>query len=143
MLSKKEFLVVYRGPPTTSSSSVWVKKGQDDEISPSLYVREGERLLNGLGPRYMDWWMRRPFPVDADLLPQVVDGYKTPSRRCPPNTRAKLSDEELTYLRNIAQALPFHFVLGNFLPYTTFISLPHFCVLCYIKLSLFGIYIFA
>lgn len=113
VLSKKEFLVVYRGPPTTSSSSVWVKKGQDDEISSSLYEREGERLLNGLGPRYMDWWMRRPFPVDADLLPQVVDGYKTPSRRCPPNTRAKLSDEELTYLRNIAQALPFHFVLGR------------------------------
>ncbi|KAL0728010.1 hypothetical protein Bca4012_024103 [Brassica carinata] len=109
VLSKKEFLVVYRGP---TSSSVWVKKGQD-EISSSLYEREGERLLNGLGPRYMDWWMRRPFPVDADLLPEVVDGYKTPSRRCPPNTRAKLSDEELTYLRNIAQALPFHFVLGR------------------------------
>ncbi|KAF8053769.1 hypothetical protein N665_1375s0007 [Sinapis alba] len=110
VLSKKEFLVVYRGP-TERTSSVLVK-GQD-EISSSLYEREGERLLNGLGPRYMDWWMRRPFPVDVDLLPQVVDGYKTPSRRCPPNTRAKLSDEELTYLRNIAQALPFHFVLGR------------------------------
>lgn len=111
VLSKKEFLVVYRGPPT-SDSSVCVKEG-GDEISSSLYVREGERLLNGLGPRYMDWWMRRPFPVDADLLPEVVDGYRTPSRRCPPNTRAKLSDEELTYLRNVAQALPFHFVLGR------------------------------
>ncbi|VVB11091.1 unnamed protein product [Arabis nemorensis] len=48
----------------------------------------------GLGPRYMDWWMRR-------------------SRRCPPNTRAKLSDEELTYLRNIAQALPYHVFLAS------------------------------
>ncbi|KAJ0232604.1 Chloroplastic group IIA intron splicing facilitator CRS1 [Hirschfeldia incana] len=115
VLSKKEFLVVYRGPPTSDSSertSSVLVKGRD-EIGSSLYVREGERLLNGLGPRYMDWWMRRPFPVDADLLPQVVDGYRTPSRRCPPNTRAKLSDEELTYLRNIAQALPFHFVLGR------------------------------
>lgn len=114
MLSKKEFLVVYRGPSSYSSEktiSVWVQ-GQD-EISSSLYEREADRLLNGLGPRYMDWWMRRPFPVDADLLPEVVPGYRTPSRRCPPNTRAKLSDEELTYLRNIAQALPFHFVLGN------------------------------
>ncbi|XP_009126099.1 chloroplastic group IIA intron splicing facilitator CRS1, chloroplastic [Brassica rapa] len=110
VLSKKEFLVVYRGP--LSDSSVCVKEG-GDEISSSLYVREGERLLNGLGPRYVDWWMRRPFPVDADLLPQVVDGYRTPSRRCPPNTRAKLSDQELTYLRNVAQALPFHFVLGR------------------------------
>lgn len=118
MLSKKEFLVVYRGPPTIDSS-VCVKEGED-EISSSLYVREGERLLNGLGPRYMDWWMRRPFPVDADLLPEVVDGYRTPSRRCPPNTRAKLSDEELTYLRNVAQALPFHFVLGKF-AFTVFI----------------------
>ncbi|CAF2136185.1 unnamed protein product [Brassica napus] len=110
VLSKKEFLVVYRGP--LSDSSVCVKEGGDD-ISSSLYEREGERLLNGLGPRYVDWWMRRPFPVDADLLPEVVDGYRTPSRRCPPNTRAKLSDKELTYLRNIAQALPFHFVLGR------------------------------
>ncbi|CAH2072627.1 unnamed protein product [Thlaspi arvense] len=114
VLSKKEFIVVYRGPPRKSSeqtNSVWVK-GQD-AISSSLYEREADRLLNGLGPRYMDWWQRRPFPVDADLLPEVVDGYRTPSRRCPPNTRAKLSDEELTYLRNIAQALPFHFVLGR------------------------------
>ncbi|XP_010420298.1 PREDICTED: chloroplastic group IIA intron splicing facilitator CRS1, chloroplastic-like [Camelina sativa] len=110
VLSKKEFLVVYRGGP--SSSSEKTDSGRD-EISSSLYEREADRLLDGLGPRYMDWWMRRPFPVDADLLPEVVNGYTTPSRRCPPNTRAKLSDEELTYLRNIAQALPFHFVLGR------------------------------
>ncbi|KAL1205828.1 Chloroplastic group IIA intron splicing facilitator CRS1 [Cardamine amara subsp. amara] len=110
VLSKKEFLVVYRGGPSYSAEET--NSGQD-EISSSLYEREADRLLDGLGPRYMDWWMRRPFPVDADLLPQVVNGYRTPSRRCPPNTRAKLSDEELTYLRNIAQALPFHFVLGR------------------------------
>ncbi|XP_006287146.2 chloroplastic group IIA intron splicing facilitator CRS1, chloroplastic [Capsella rubella] len=110
VLSKKEFVVVYRGGPSNSTEKT--ESGQD-EISSSLYEREADRLLDGLGPRYMDWWMRRPFPVDADLLPEVVNGYRTPSRRCPPNTRAKLSDEELTYLRNIAQALPFHFVLGR------------------------------
>ncbi|CAA7018176.1 unnamed protein product [Microthlaspi erraticum] len=107
VLSKKEFLVVYRGPPSYSSEKT------NSEISLSLYEREADRLLNGLGPRYVDWWMRRPFPVDADLLPEVVPGYITPSRRCPPNTRANLSDGELTYLRNLAQALPFHFVLGR------------------------------
>ncbi|KAG7555446.1 YhbY-like superfamily [Arabidopsis suecica] len=111
VLSKKEFLVVYRGGPSYSSEET--RSGQDEISSSSLYEREADRLLDGLGPRYMDWWMRRPFPVDADLLPEVVNGYRTPSRRCPPNTRAKLSDEELTYLRNIAQALPFHFVLGR------------------------------
>ncbi|CAL9230490.1 unnamed protein product [Arabidopsis halleri] len=111
VLSKKEFLVVYRGGPSYSSEET--RSGHDEISSSSLYEREADRLLDGLGPRYMDWWMRRPFPVDADLLPEVVNGYRTPSRRCPPNTRAKLSDEELTYLRNIAQALPFHFVLGR------------------------------
>lgn len=132
MLSKKEFLVVYRGPSSYSSEKT--NSGQD-EISSSLYEREADRLLDGLGPRYMDWWMRRPFPVDADLLPQVVNGYRTPSRRCPPNTRAKLSDEELTYLRNIAQALPFHFVLGN-LPSLLFSCLPHFVCVCDMSSSL-------
>jgi hypothetical protein len=122
VLSKKEFLVVYRGGPSYSS------EGQD-EISSSLYEREADRLLDGLGPRYMDWWMRRPFPVDADLLPEVVNGYMTPSRRCPPNTRAKLTDEELTYLRNIAQPLPFHFVLGNFLHYFRCLSHSVLCVI--------------
>ncbi|XP_035550602.1 chloroplastic group IIA intron splicing facilitator CRS1, chloroplastic isoform X2 [Juglans regia] len=82
-------------------------------VSGSLYVRETERLLDGLGPRYLDWWMDKPLPVDADLLPEVVPGYRPPFRLCPPRARAKLTNDELTYLRKLAHPLPTHFVLGK------------------------------
>ncbi|XAR51525.1 hypothetical protein NMG60_11006173 [Bertholletia excelsa] len=82
-------------------------------VNGSLYEREADRLLDGLGPRYIDWWRPKPLPVDADLLPEVVPGYKPPFRRCPPHARAKLKDDELTYLRKLARPLPFHFVLGR------------------------------
>ncbi|KAL0343361.1 UNVERIFIED_CONTAM: Chloroplastic group IIA intron splicing facilitator CRS1, chloroplastic [Sesamum angustifolium] len=80
---------------------------------PSLYEREADRLLDGLGPRFVDWWMQKPLPVDADLLPELVPGFKTPFRICPPFTRSKLTDAELTYLRKLARPLPTHFVLGR------------------------------
>ncbi|XP_011099540.1 chloroplastic group IIA intron splicing facilitator CRS1, chloroplastic isoform X1 [Sesamum indicum] len=80
---------------------------------PSLYEREADRLLDGLGPRFVDWWMQKPLPVDADLLPELVPGFKTPFRLCPPFTRSKLTDAELTYLRKLARPLPTHFVLGR------------------------------
>ncbi|KAL0378058.1 UNVERIFIED_CONTAM: Chloroplastic group IIA intron splicing facilitator CRS1, chloroplastic [Sesamum radiatum] len=80
---------------------------------PSLYEREADRLLDGLGPRFVDWWMQKPLPVDADLLPELVPGFKTPFRLCPPFTRSKLTDAELTYLRKLARHLPTHFVLGR------------------------------
>lgn len=78
----------------------------------SLYEREADRLLDGLGPRFVDWWMHKPLPVDGDLLPGLVPGYKTPFRLSPPFTRSKLTDAELTYLRKLARPLPTHFVLG-------------------------------
>lgn len=81
----------------------------------SLYEREADRLLDGLGPRFVDWWMQKPLPVDADLLPETIPGFKTPFRLCPPFTKAKLTDSELTYLRKLAHPLPTHFVLGMFL----------------------------
>lgn len=52
-------------------------------------------------------------PVDADLLPEVVPGFKTPFRQCPPGVRLALADEELTYLRKLARPLPTHFALGR------------------------------
>ncbi|KAG5227178.1 chloroplastic group IIA intron splicing facilitator CRS [Salix suchowensis] len=80
-------------------------------INGSLFERETDRLLDGLGPRFADWWMRKPLPVDADLLPEVVKGFRSPTRLCPPRMRSKLKDDELTYLRKLAQSLPTHFVL--------------------------------
>lgn len=84
-------------------------------VSGSLYERECDRLLDGLGPRFIDWWMHKPLPVDADLLPEVVPGFELPSRLCPPHARARLTDNELTYFRNISHPLPTHFVLGTLL----------------------------
>ncbi|KAJ6684348.1 CHLOROPLASTIC GROUP IIA INTRON SPLICING FACILITATOR CRS1 CHLOROPLASTIC [Salix viminalis] len=57
--------------------------------------------------------MRKPLPVDADLLPEAVKGFRSPTRLCPPRMRSKLKDDELTYLRKLAQSLPTHFVLGR------------------------------
>ncbi|XP_058728773.1 chloroplastic group IIA intron splicing facilitator CRS1, chloroplastic-like isoform X2 [Vicia villosa] len=79
----------------------------------SLYERECDRLLDGLGPRFIDWWMNTPLPVDADLLPEVVPGFKPPFRLCPPHARVKLTDGELTYFRRVSHPLPTHFVLGR------------------------------
>lgn len=79
----------------------------------SLYERECDRLLDGLGPRFIDWWMHKPLPVDADLLPEVVPGFEPPLRICPPHASAKLTDGELTYFRRISHPLPTHFVLGR------------------------------
>uniref|UniRef100_A0A2N9IVR1 CRM domain-containing protein n=1 Tax=Fagus sylvatica TaxID=28930 RepID=A0A2N9IVR1_FAGSY len=98
-------------------------------VSGSLYEREMDRLLDGLGPRFIDWWMHKPLPVDADLLPEVVSGFRPPFRLCPPHTRAKLTDDELTYLRKLAKTLPTHFVLGITLPTVISGVHEHVCVI--------------
>ncbi|CAN4083190.1 unnamed protein product [Withania somnifera] len=82
-------------------------------MNESLYEREANRLLDDLGPRYVDWWWPKPLPVDADLLPEVVPGFKPPFRLCPPRSRSKLTDDELTHFRKLARSLPTHFVLGR------------------------------
>ncbi|XP_072990605.1 chloroplastic group IIA intron splicing facilitator CRS1, chloroplastic isoform X1 [Typha latifolia] len=82
-------------------------------VTGTLYEREVNRLLDELGPRFIDWWWRTPLPVDADLLPEVVSDFKTPFRQCPPGVRLKLTDDELTYLRMLAHPLPTHFALGK------------------------------
>ncbi|XP_065848337.1 chloroplastic group IIA intron splicing facilitator CRS1, chloroplastic isoform X2 [Euphorbia lathyris] len=134
---RKDSLVIYRGSnyhltkscyPRSGNYPTLVKDGEleftstiictsDDATTPningSLFERETDRLLNGLGPRFVDWWMGKPLPVDADLLPEVIPGFMPPSRLCPSYSRPKLKDEELTYLRKVAYALPTHFVLGR------------------------------
>lgn len=119
--TNKDTLVVYRGCNYKLKLETSLEKPEIDTsnieaeaIKRSLYEREADRLLEGLGPRFIDWWMDKPLPVDADLLPEVVPDFKPPFRLCPPHhAKAKLNDYELTHFRNLARPLPTHFVLGR------------------------------
>ncbi|KAK3440453.1 hypothetical protein EUGRSUZ_B00725 [Eucalyptus grandis] len=70
-------------------------------------------LLDGLGPRFEEWWGTGVLPVDADLLPQKIPGYKTPFRLLPTGMRSRLTNAEMTNLRKLAKSLPCHFALGR------------------------------
>ncbi|MQM15278.1 hypothetical protein Taro_048221 [Colocasia esculenta] len=74
---------------------------------------EADELLEGLGPRFTDWWSCHPLPVDADLLPAVVPGYRKPFRLLPFGLKPKLTDQEMTILRRLGRPLPCHFALGR------------------------------
>ncbi|EYU29891.1 hypothetical protein ABFS82_10G090500 [Erythranthe guttata] len=76
-------------------------------------LSEMNLLLDELGPRFIDWSGRDPLPVDADLLPPVVPGYKTPYRLLPHGIRQPLRDKQMTYIRRTARTMPPHFVLGR------------------------------
>ncbi|KAK8569450.1 hypothetical protein V6N13_046503 [Hibiscus sabdariffa] len=85
------------------------------ERSESMTEEEAEynSLLDGLGPRFVEWWGTGVLPVDADLLPQKIPGYKTPFRLLPAGMRPRLTNAEMTNLRKIAKSLPCHFALGR------------------------------
>lgn len=74
---------------------------------------EADRLLDGLGPRFTDWWGYNPLPVDADLLSGIVPGYRKPFRLLPYGIKPKLTDREMTVLRRLGRPLPCHFALGK------------------------------
>lgn len=74
---------------------------------------EFNQMLDELGPRFVDWWGTGILPVDADLLPQTIPGYKTPFRLIPTGMRSTLTNAELTNLRKLARNLPCHFALGR------------------------------
>ncbi|KAH7688661.1 Poly(A)-specific exoribonuclease PARN protein [Dioscorea alata] len=74
---------------------------------------EADRLLDGLGPRFTDWWGSNPLPVDADLLPSIVPGFRKPFRLLPFGVQPKLTDREMTILRRLSHPLPCHFALGR------------------------------
>ena len=76
-------------------------------------AEEADRLLDGLGPRFTDWWGYEPLPVDADLLPAVVPAYRRPFRLLPYGVQPKLTNDEITTLRRLARPLPCHFALGE------------------------------
>ncbi|KAL5072302.1 hypothetical protein RYX36_011286 [Vicia faba] len=105
--------ILSRNADHKDSQSTDIQDMNCQMTSGSLYQRECDRLLDGLGPRFIDWWMNKPLPVDADLLPEVVPGFEPPFRLCPPHASVKLTDDELTYFRKISHPLPTHFVLGR------------------------------
>ncbi|XP_015633556.1 CRM-domain containing factor CFM2, chloroplastic isoform X3 [Oryza sativa Japonica Group] len=76
-------------------------------------AEEADKLLDGLGPRFSDWWGYDPLPVDADLLPAIVPGYRRPFRLLPSGVPPRLTDREMTILRRLARPLPYHYALGR------------------------------
>ncbi|XP_021310097.1 CRM-domain containing factor CFM3, chloroplastic/mitochondrial isoform X2 [Sorghum bicolor] len=72
-----------------------------------------DNFLDQLGPRYRDWSGRGPVPVDADLLPGVVHGYKPPFRVLPYKIKSTLRDKEMTTLRRLSRQTAPHFALGR------------------------------
>ncbi|KAL6520317.1 hypothetical protein OROMI_032497 [Orobanche minor] len=74
-------------------------------------AEEADALLEGLGPRFTDWWGYGPLPVDADLLPSVVPAYKRPFRLLPYGVKPKLTNDEMTTLKRLGWPLPCHFAL--------------------------------
>ncbi|KAG8090224.1 hypothetical protein GUJ93_ZPchr0011g27074 [Zizania palustris] len=84
------------------------------EQAPEIkYEDEIDKLLEELGPRYNDWPGSGPSPVDADLLPATVTGYRPPFRVLPYGVRPSLSRKDTTNLRRLARGLPPHFALGR------------------------------
>ncbi|GAU50586.1 hypothetical protein TSUD_283180 [Trifolium subterraneum] len=75
-------------------------------------LEEVDSLLEGLGPRFTDWWGYDPVPVDADLLPAVIPGFRRPFRLLPYGVKSNLTNDELTTLKRLARPLPCHFALG-------------------------------
>ncbi|XP_057812790.2 CRM-domain containing factor CFM3, chloroplastic/mitochondrial isoform X2 [Cryptomeria japonica] len=89
------------------------ENGPKQQPSELDYQSEMDKILDELGPRFTDWTGIEPLPVDADLLPKVIPGYKEPFRLLPFGTRRSLSNMEMTNLRRLARRLPPHFAIGR------------------------------
>ncbi|KAK9055602.1 hypothetical protein SSX86_026686 [Deinandra increscens subsp. villosa] len=105
----------YKSKNTEKESSInhagrYVKELSEEEL---LDLKELNLVLDGLGPRFKDWSGREPLPIDADLLPSLVEGYRRPFRLLPYGTRPGLRDKEMTYIRRTARTMPPHFALGR------------------------------
>lgn len=81
--------------------------------SELMELNDLNHLLDEIGPRYKDWSGCEPLPVDADLLPAVVPGYKPPTRILPYGVRHCLRNKEVTVFRRLARNMPPHFALGT------------------------------
>ncbi|XP_006357699.1 chloroplastic group IIA intron splicing facilitator CRS1, chloroplastic [Solanum tuberosum] len=90
------------------------RNGSTDLSSEEIVdLSELNMILDEVGPRFKDWSGREPLPVDADLLPAVVPGYRPPFRRLPYGAKLNLKNKEMTYLRRTARIMPPHFALGR------------------------------
>ncbi|XP_024931578.3 CRM-domain containing factor CFM3, chloroplastic/mitochondrial [Ziziphus jujuba] len=101
------------GVGETTESSVSNEHPKDPSKGEPLDLSDLNSLLDELGPRFEDWLGREPLPVDADLLPPVVPGYKTPFRLLPHGVRHCLSNKGMTKFRRLARTVPPHFALGR------------------------------
>ncbi|WCJ20899.1 CRM-domain containing factor CFM2 chloroplastic [Euphorbia peplus] len=106
------------GPGSGSGSDIIKGVGSENRVRFQLpgeaqLTEEVERLLDGLGPRFTDWWGYEPLPVDADLLPAIVPGYRKPFRLLPYGIKSKLTNDEMTTLKRLGRPLPCHFALGR------------------------------
>ncbi|XP_028774212.1 CRM-domain containing factor CFM3, chloroplastic/mitochondrial isoform X2 [Neltuma alba] len=96
--------------PAMPDSTNYLKNLSEEEYMELIDLND---LLDELGPRFKDWAGREPLPVDADLLPGVVPGYKTPYRLLPHGIRPGLRDKEMTNFRRLARTMAPHFALGR------------------------------
>ena len=93
----------------TRDSRKYLKDMTEEEL---MELSDLNHLLDELGPRFKDWTGREPLPVDADLLPAVVPGYKTPLRLLPYGVKHCLSNGEMTHFRRLTRSMAPHFALG-------------------------------
>lgn len=104
---------------------------REQEQSKNVTEAEAEynALLDELGPRFVGWWGTGILPVDADLLPRTIPGYKTPFRLLPTGMRSRLTNAEMTNLRKLAKSLPCHFALGKIHPLQYLLSFFSFVLI--------------
>ncbi|KAJ6298552.1 hypothetical protein OIU76_019666 [Salix suchowensis] len=76
-------------------------------------TEEADQLLDGLGPRFTDWWGYDPLPVDADLLPAAVPGYRRPFRLLPYGVKPTLTNDEMTTLKEAQSTPALPFCIGS------------------------------
>lgn len=125
-VSSAETLEERSGNEATSGAYKSEQAVRVPERLPNMTEEEAEfnSLLDDLGPRFVEWWGTGVLPVDADLLPKVIPGYKTPFRLLPTGMRSRLTNAEMTTLRKLAKSLPCHFALGIIL-FPVFFSLVY------------------
>ena len=103
--------------PDASSAAISTMSGSVAASAPDTAKMSEEeveynQLLDGLGPRFVEWWGTGVLPIDADQLPPSIPGYKTPLRLLPTGMRSGLTNAEMTEMRKLAKSLPCHFALG-------------------------------